>query len=105
MSTPQYESLAELFKALAHPTRIWILQLLRGGEKCVCEIVPELDMEQSNVSRHLAVLKKEGVLESRKEGLKAIYYIKDARIYELLDMGSDILKSYWQDKLESGGLK
>ncbi len=102
MSAPQYESLAELFKSLGHPTRIWILQLLRGGEKCVCEIVPELEMEQSNVSRHLAVLKKEGILESRKEGLKAIYYIKDSRIYHLLDLGLDILKSYWQDKLESG---
>jgi ArsR family transcriptional regulator len=64
---------SEIFKALAHPTRVQILQLLRNGEKCVCEIVPALKMEQPNVSRHLYVLKKEGILSCRKEGLKVIY--------------------------------
>jgi len=52
--------LADFFKALAHPTRLQILELLRPGERCVCEIFPALEMEQSNVSRHLSVSLEKG---------------------------------------------
>jgi len=57
-----YEVQAEYFKALSHPVRIKIVHYLREGEKCVCEIVPYLREEQSNVSRHLAALKRAGIL-------------------------------------------
>ena len=89
---------ADLCKAIAHPTRIEILYLLRGGERCVCEIFPALDIEQPNVSRHLSVLKKEGILSSRKEGLKVIYRVNDQRIFELLDLVTDMLKKHWSIK-------
>ncbi len=89
---------AELFKAIAHPTRIEILQLLRNGERCVCDIFPALDIEQPNVSRHLSVLKKEGVVSSRKDGLKVIYRVNDGSIYELLDLATDILKEHWEKR-------
>lgn len=96
-------SQAEIFKALAHPTRLRILLLLREGELCVCEIVPALEMEQSNVSRHLAILKKEGILRSRKEGLKVIYSVNDSRIYDILDLSAKIMNAYWQAKVQPGG--
>ncbi|HED23544.1 MAG TPA: ArsR family transcriptional regulator [Firmicutes bacterium] len=83
---------AEICKAIAHPTRIHILQLLRDGERCVCEIFPAMEMEQPNVSRHLAILKKAGIISSRKEGLKVIYRVNDKRIFELLDLITAILK-------------
>ncbi len=89
---------ADLFKAIAHPTRLEILQLLRNGERCVCEIFPALDIEQPNVSRHLSVLKKEGVVSSRKEGLKVIYRVNDESIYELLDLSTEILKEHWEKR-------
>lgn len=89
---------ADLCKAIAHPTRIEILQLLRGGERCVCEIFPALDIEQPNVSRHLSVLKREGILSSRKEGLKVIYRVNDQRVFELLDLVTDMLKKHWSRK-------
>ncbi|MCL5290034.1 MAG: metalloregulator ArsR/SmtB family transcription factor, partial [Firmicutes bacterium] len=60
---------ADIFKALAHPTRIRILDLLKNGELCVCDIFEELQVEQANTSQHLAVLKKQDILQSRKEGL------------------------------------
>ncbi|RQD78047.1 MAG: ArsR family transcriptional regulator, partial [Candidatus Syntrophonatronum acetioxidans] len=53
---------ADYFKALSHPTRIKILELLREGELCVCDILEELKLEQSNVSQHLAILRKQGIL-------------------------------------------
>lgn len=98
MTEKMYISQAEILKALAHPTRIQIIDLLRHGEKCVCEIVPALGLEQPNVSRHLSILKKEGILSCRKEGMKMIYWVSDLRIFSIIDIGSEILKDYWEEK-------
>jgi len=89
---------ADLFKAIAHPTRIAVLHFLRDGEKCVCEIFPALKIEQPNLSRHLSVLKKEGILSSRKDGLKVIYRVANPQIFELLDLTTKILKDHWSKK-------
>ncbi len=89
---------ADLCKTIAHPTRIQILELLRGGERCVCEIFPALEIDQPNASRHLSVLKKEGVVSSRKEGLKVIYRVNDQRIYQVLDLVTAILKEHWDSR-------
>ena len=90
--------LADFFKALAHPTRLQILELLRPGERCVCEIFPALEMEQSNVSRHLSVLKKAGLVQSRKDGLRVIYWISDYRIVDILNFSTDTTRQIWQNK-------
>jgi len=85
------ENKALIIKALAHPTRIEILELLKEREKCVCELVPELGLEQSNVSQHLAILKKYGIIDCRKEGLKVIYSIKNKRVFEIITSVNAIL--------------
>jgi DNA-binding transcriptional ArsR family regulator len=90
--------LADYFKALGHPTRLQIIELLREGEKCVCEIIPALQMEQSNISRHLAILKKEGVLSSEKRGLKVIYSCKNEDVYRMIDLSKTILGAYWEER-------
>ncbi len=86
MENKVYEAQAEYFKALSHPVRIKIVHYLKEGEKCVCEIVPYLKGEQSNVSRHLAALKRAGILASRKEGVSVYYGIKDENVYKVLDI-------------------
>ncbi len=91
---------ADFIKAMAHPTRLQILELLRSGERCVCEIFPALNIEQSSISRHLAILKREGLLHSRKDGLKVIYWPSDSRIYEIIDICSDTTRQIWQQKAE-----
>lgn len=98
MTETRHHHQAEMLKALAHPTRLQILELLKDGELCVCKIVPELQMEQSNVSRHLNILKKEGLVTSRKEGLKVYYRTTDPRINDLLEASSDLLKNFWERK-------
>jgi DNA-binding transcriptional ArsR family regulator len=98
LSTGLDEHQAEIFKALSHPVRIAILNLLRGGERCVCEFIPALEIEQPNVSRHLAVLKREGIITSRKDGLKVIYKVTDPRVFELLDLSNMIIKEHWREK-------
>ncbi|MEW5919586.1 MAG: metalloregulator ArsR/SmtB family transcription factor [Bacillota bacterium] len=91
-------SQADIFKALAHPVRLQILQMLQQGERCVCELVAEIETEQPNISRHLAILKKDGILGCRKDGLKVMYWVRDRRAFKLLELSREMLKSYWQEK-------
>ena len=83
---------AKIFKALSDPVRLDIIDFLRGGERCVCEIVPHLDLIQPVVSRHLRILKDCGLLKYRKEGNRRLYSIADYRIVEIIDaIGSDLV--------------
>jgi len=82
---------AEFFKALAHPTRVRILKHLRDSERCVCEFTEDLDVEQSNMSQHLAILRKQGIVSFRKEGLKVIYKVNYPQVLEILDLVEDVL--------------
>ena len=91
MSNMGNQLISSVFKALAHPTRLQIVKLLRNGEMCVCEILPNLDSEQSNTSQHLTVLKNQGIVESRKDGSKVIYSIKNKEVYEMIDLVEAII--------------
>ena len=70
-------TLSQLFKALADPNRLRILGLLLTGEVCVCHIHESLNIPQSKASRHLAYLRRAGVVESRRDGLWMHYRLKD----------------------------
>jgi DNA-binding transcriptional ArsR family regulator len=71
-----FEKQAEVTKAIAHPLRIAIVDFLKDGQQCVCDIAEHVGSERSNVSRHLAVMVGAGILEHRKAGLKVIYRLK-----------------------------
>lgn len=86
-----YRMKADLIKALAHPTRLQILDLLRKGEMCVCKITPALELEQPNISQHLALLRERGIVACRKEGISVYYRIKDPRTFEALDILEEVL--------------
>ena len=73
-------------------TRIRILELLRGGERCVCKIFPAIEQEQSNVSRHLSLMQKAGILSRRKEGLKIFYSVRHLEVFAILDLAGDLLE-------------
>lgn len=75
---------AEGFGALAHPTRLKILEKLRDGACCVCKIIPYVGGEQSNVSHHLAILRKAGVVKSEKRGLEVWYEVTDPEIFKVV---------------------
>ena len=76
------EKQAEIVKAIAHPIRIAILSFLKDAPQCVCDIAEHLGAERSNVSRHLSVMVKAGVLEYEKQGLKVIYSLKTPCLVE-----------------------
>jgi DNA-binding transcriptional ArsR family regulator len=64
---------AEVFKAMGHPLRLGVVEFLQMGERCVCEIVDHVGTEMSNVSKHLGILKKAGIVADRRDGLKIMY--------------------------------
>lgn len=90
---------ADILKALAHPTRINILESLRDGERCVCEIIDEVNIEQSNVSQHLAVLKKLDIVSFRKDGLRVIYQVKHEEIFKILSLLDSMISSQVEETM------
>jgi DNA-binding transcriptional ArsR family regulator len=89
---------SEVLKALAQPTRLKILELLRSGEKCICEIVPAINGEQSNISRHISVMQKSNLITTRKDGVKVMVTVRDPRIFEILDTVGLFLKAQMQEQ-------
>jgi ArsR family transcriptional regulator len=85
---------AELFAALSDRTRLRLLNLLRGGERCVCDLVDGVAAPQPTVSRHLALLRLAGLVRARKEGLWMHYRLAEGaealleRLFECLSQGS-----------------
>ncbi len=75
---------SEFLKSMAHPVRISILRFLTPGERCVCELITDIDIEQSNLSQHLGILKKQGIIDSRKEGTKVFYRILHPSVLEVI---------------------
>ena len=83
---------AEILKAIAQETRLSILELLRNGERCVCEIFPAINQEQSNVSRHLNMMQRAGILTRRKDGPKIFYAVKHPEVLSIIDLATSIMK-------------
>ena len=77
---------AEFFKALAHPIRIRILELLLTGARTVNELGTALELDQPTVSQQLAVLRQKHVVEARKEGITVRYTVRDPQLRDLLDV-------------------
>lgn len=85
---------AELFKALGHPARIRILELLRAGEQTVSELQAELSLESSTVSQQLAVLRTRQLVVGRKEGTNVYYSVTDPAVFDLLDAARGIFERH-----------
>ncbi len=87
-----YDKQAEIIKAIAHPLRIAIIDFLRQGQQCVCDIATHVGAERSNVSRHLSLMVSAGVLESHKQGLKVIYKLKTPCILNFFKCITQVIK-------------
>jgi ArsR family transcriptional regulator len=74
-----------VFKALADPTRLKILECVKNGEKCICEIIPSTQKSQPNVSQHLKILKIAGLIEERKEKTNILIKVSNQTIFTIID--------------------
>lgn len=92
---------AKIFKALADPVRLNIIELLRDGERCVCEIVPMVGAIQPVVSRHLKILKSCGIVKERKAGNRRLYSVTNPRIFKVIDaLTAELVESLSESMLE-----
>jgi len=88
----------EIFKALAHPIRLKIIEYLQNKEKCVCEIFSYLKIEQSYLSKHLAILRKAGVVDVRRQGKKIFYRVRNRQVDKLFTCAKEVLKEEIKEK-------
>lgn len=94
---PIYRLKADMFRLLGHPARVRILELLRDGELTVGELQAALELDSGGTSQHLTAMRRQGVLESRKDGVKVHYRVKDPRTFQLLAVAREILTSQLQE--------
>lgn len=97
MNQPLHQFKAELFKTLGHPLRIRILELLRGGEVSVRDLLRELEVEASTASQQFGILRSRGIVESRRSDGTVYYRIRDPLIVDLLDVGRRVFGKHVLD--------
>lgn len=88
-----YEARAQIVKAMAHPTRLFIVDELAKGERCVCELRDMIGADISTVSKHLSVLKLAGIVEDEKRGLQVWYSLRVPCILNFFGCVEDVLKA------------
>lgn len=95
-----FEKQAEVVKSIAHPLRIAVIDFLKDGEQCVCDIADFIGAERSNVSRHLSVMVNSGVLDSRKDGLKIIYRLRTPCVLKFISCVTEVLAEQIRDDIQ-----
>ena len=75
----------DVFKSLADPTRLKILECIKNGEKCICKIIPYTGKSQPCVSQHLKVMKHAGIIDERKDGTKIMIKASNDEIFKIID--------------------
>lgn len=98
-ATPLYKLKAELFKTLAHPARIRILELLAERDRSVSELLPEIGLESSHLSQQLGVLRRAGVVAGTKRGNLVIYTLATPDVAELLKVARKVLSDVLSDQV------
>ena len=97
MEEEGYRIQARMVKALAHPTRLQMLALLREGERCACEFGPLMGLGQANVSQHLSVLRKVHLVDTRRDGVRVMYSLSDERTGDVLDTLAHIARDQFAE--------
>ena len=95
----KYEARAKIIKAMAHPTRLFIVdELARSDERCVCELTEMIGVDMSTVSRHLAMLKNAGIIADEKRGAQVYYSLRVRCVLEFLECVESVMKCNAKDQ-------
>ncbi|MEJ2721458.1 MAG: metalloregulator ArsR/SmtB family transcription factor [bacterium] len=88
-----FNAQATVLKALAHPTRLFIVDRLRGGEKCVCELTAMIGVDVSTVSKHLSILKNAGIVRDDKRGTQVFYTLEMPCVLNFFSCVQSVIQS------------
>ncbi len=94
----RYEARASILKALAHPTRLFLVDELSRGEKCVCELTSLVGADISTVSKHLTVLKNVGIVQDEKRGLQVYYRLKICCVLDFFSCCEMVMKTHAEEQ-------
>jgi ArsR family transcriptional regulator len=98
----KYEARARIIKAMAHPTRLFLVdELSRNGERCVCELTEMVGADMSTVSRHLAMLKEVGIIEDEKRGAQVYYRMRVECLLSFFDCVEAVLQRDVKERMKS----
>ncbi len=96
----RYKARAKVLKALAHPTRLFIVDELSRKERCVCELAEMVGADTSTVSRHLAVLKNAGIIRDEKRGTQVYYSLRVPCVLNFFSCTESVLESVAKEQLD-----
>jgi ArsR family transcriptional regulator len=88
-----YEARAKIIKAMAHPTRLYIVDMLSKKSRCVAELTEKIGSDMSTVSKHLAVLKSVGIITDEKKGVQIFYHLRTPCVMNFFGCVESVLKS------------
>jgi len=95
-----YEARAKIVKAMAHPSRLFIVEELSHGEKCVCELTKMIGADVSTVSKHLSVLKSAGIISDDKRGSQVFYTLRVPCVLNFFGCVESVLKTNAKEQLQ-----
>lgn len=96
----KFEARARVIKALAHPTRLFIVDELSKGERCVCELTDMVGIDISTISKHLSVLKNAGIVQDEKRGLQVYYTLRLGCVLNFFGCIEGIMKAKAKEQME-----
>ncbi|MBI4468336.1 MAG: winged helix-turn-helix transcriptional regulator [Acidobacteria bacterium] len=96
----QYQARANVIKALAHPTRLFIVDELSRSERCVCDLRDMVGADFSTVSKHLSILKNAGIVDAEKRGAQVIYRLRIPCVLHFFECVSQIIESVAKEQLQ-----
>ena len=101
----RFDARARIFKALAHPSRLFMVEVLSGGERCVCELTEMVGADMSTVSKHLSVLKSAGIVADEKRGMQVYYTLKMPCVMRFFDCVSEVMTRSAAEQVELASVR
>jgi len=103
MNRRMYEMRARIIKAMAHPSRLMMIDALAEGEKCVCELRDLVGSDISTVSKHLALMRDAGIFNDRKAGQQVFYSLRVPCILNFFGCVEAVMRSTAEEQMELVG--
>lgn len=99
----KFEARTRIVRALGHPSRLFMVEQLADGERCVCELTEMVGADISTVSKHLSILKSAGIVRDEKRGNQVFYSLRDIRVLRFVRQVESLLAHILQDQMEAVG--